>query len=138
LLRAAVLSLLLCANIDAHAADVRNAIEVANASLAQALTKGDAKAAAQHYTDDAILIPPGGAPIARGTAAIEAFWRSQIAAGIKDLKLTTVDVESSGDLAYEFGEVAVTGNDLQTFKGHYIVVWKLTGAQWKLHRDIWN
>ena len=126
---------LVCAN--ASADEVRKAIEVANASLAQALMKGDAKAAAQHYTDDAVVMPPG-AQVARGSAAIEAYWAAGIAAGIKDVKLTTVDVESSGDLAYETGDVAVTGNDLKTFQGHYVVVWKKSGTQWKLHRDIWN
>ena len=121
----------------ASADPTRTAIEVANASLAQALVKGDAKAAAQHYTTDAIVIPPGGQP-ARGSAAIEAFWTAEIARGIKDVKLTTIDVETSGDLACEFGSVAVTGSDLKTSQAHYVVVWKRDGTQWKLHRDIWN
>jgi ketosteroid isomerase-like protein len=60
-------------------------------------------------------------------------------AGIRGVKLTTDEVKSSGELAYEVGRYELPGADSKVIEaGNYCVVWRrLTGA-WQLHRDIWN
>jgi len=122
-----------------HAADddVQAAIRTNNAGLAADLLRGDAKAVADRYTSDAAVFPPGGS-VARGTAAIEAFWTSALTAGIEDVELTTSTVEAAGDLAFEEGTVSMTDGKGQTSRQNYVVVWKRVGGEWKLHRDIWN
>ena len=122
---------------NAAADDVQKAIQTSNAGLAADLLRGDAKAVAERYTSDAAVFPPGGS-VARGTAAIEAFWTAALTAGIEDVELTTTTVESAGDLAFEEGTVSITDGKGQTTQEHYIVVWKRIGGEWKLHRDIWN
>jgi ketosteroid isomerase-like protein len=123
--------------VGASADDVRATIEVNNAGFIQDLLRGDAKAVAERYTADAAVIAPG-ASVARGTAAIEAFWAASITAGVEDLELRIGAVESAGDLAFEEGIVAITNADGKTTEQRYVVVWKRVGTEWKLHRDIWN
>ena len=116
---------------------VREAVEAGNRAFIAAFQRGDAAAIAALYTEDAQVIPPG-APPASGRAAIAGFWQSQIDAGIHDLALDTVDVESAGDLAYEGGVVRLVTSDGKTASARYVVVWKRSRGAWRLHRDIWN
>ena len=140
--RIALLSLILAicfaASRGAGAAeDVRAAVEAGNAAFVAAFLRGDAAAVAGLYTEDAKLIPPGG-EVAAGRPAIEAFWKATIASGVKDVALTTLDVEASGDLAAEVGSVRLVGADGKVSEQRYVVVWKRVAGVWKLHRDIWN
>jgi ketosteroid isomerase-like protein len=58
---------------------------------------------------------------------------------MKDLTLTTLEVEAHGDTAHEVGTWAVKGADgAAVDTGRYIVIWKKEGGAWRLHRDIWN
>ena len=116
---------------------IRAAIESGNRAFIAAFLRGDARAVADLYTEDARVIPPGG-EIASGRPAIATFWRSVMDAGVEDLTLDTTEVESAGDLAYELGTVRVVGKNRQVTAGRYVVVWKQQNGHWKLHRDIWN
>ena len=121
----------------AQSDDTRESIESSNRDFAAAFLRGDAEAVADLYTKDAELLPPGAGVVA-GRSAIAAFWKGAIDAGVKDLVLTTVQVESAGDLAYEVGTVRIVANDGQVSEDRYLVVWKRESGKWQLHRDIWN
>jgi uncharacterized protein (TIGR02246 family) len=131
-----VLCALLLLGTPVHAQDARAAIEATNATLAKHVAAKDAKAIAGLYTADAAVIAPG-APVARGTAAIEAFWAGA-SAGTQAAKLTTLSVETAGDFAMEEGEATLTDTTGKSTTARYVVVWKRVGDVWKLHRDIWN
>ena len=139
--RMAILSLALAmassAARGARAEDVRAAVEAGNRAFTAAFLRGDAAAVAVLYTEDAKVIPPGGA-VAAGRAAVEAFWKATIASGVKDVALTTLEVEADGNLASETGRVRLVGADGKVSEERYVVVWKRVGGVWKLHRDIWN
>lgn len=116
----------------------RAAIEAANARFSADFAKGDATAVASHYTAAAWAFPPNG-DIVRGQEAIGKLWKSVMDAGIKEVKLTTVDVEAYGPAVHEVGTYVLTGEGGKTLDaGKYVVVWKRKGKQWKIHRDIWN
>jgi uncharacterized protein (TIGR02246 family) len=121
----------------AYADSVREAVESGNRAFIAAFLRGDARAVAELYTEDAQVIAPG-APIASGRSAIAAAWQATINTGVKDLTLQTAQVESSGDLACETGIVRLVAKDGKVTEGRYVVVWKREGRQWKLHRDVWN
>jgi ketosteroid isomerase-like protein len=57
--------------------------------------------------------------------------------GLKDVRLQTLDFEQAGDTGYEVGEatLALAGG---TAVVKFVVAWKKTDGQWRLHRDIWN
>jgi len=117
---------------------LRAAIEAANAKFSADFAKGDAAALASHYTATGEAFPPNG-EIARGHEAIAKVWKGAMDAGIKAIKLTTVEVASRGDLAYEVGTYAAMDGGGKTLdSGKYVVIWKREGGEWKLHRDIWN
>jgi ketosteroid isomerase-like protein len=123
-------------------ADSRNAIEAANAKMVADYAAGNAKALALAYTEDAMMLPPDATRVV-GHAAIEALWKSWIDAGIKNLTLKSKDLEISGDLAYEVGDLAlqmpVKGGNPSPATGTYLFVWKRGGdGVWRVKVDTWN
>jgi len=136
LARTALALVIVLAATTVRAEDVRKAVDAGNAAFRTAFLAGDAQKVSELYTADAEIIAPG-APIARGRAAIAAFWKGGMS-GVKELSLETRAVESAGDLAVEDGTVKLTGADGAVSTSRYVVVWKRDGGAWKLHRDIWN
>src|SRR5262245_16305238 len=130
-----------CRGEDAATSGVRSAIEQAGARFSEAYAKGDARAVAAFYAEDAIAFPPGG-DMVKGRQAIQQMWQSTMDSGVKRLSFTVVDVGTSGDLAHETGtallNVHAQGKDPTTASIKYVVVWKRQGNDWKLLRDIWN
>lgn len=66
------------------------------------LRRGDARAAAEAFADDAWLLAPSTDLIA-GRAAIEAYWQAGIAAGVRRVDLTALEVERRSGLIFEVG-----------------------------------
>ncbi|MGI9387473.1 MAG: YybH family protein, partial [Methyloligellaceae bacterium] len=94
------------------------------------------------YTDDAALLPPDSARI-DGREGIQGAWQALIDADVRDVVLTTQEVDVFGDIANEVGTIRATapgenGGRVQ-WAGKYVSVWKRGGdGTWRLHRDIWN
>ncbi len=123
-------------------AEARAAIEAANAKFTKAFEAGDANGVASLYTPDAIVLPPDHEMV-KGRRAIADFWKATQESGVKSAVLTTVDVGTSGNVAYEVGTVLLTvqpqGKAATTASAKYVVVWKRQAdGSWRLHRDIWN
>ena len=114
------------------------AIAEANAAWEAAFNAGDGAGMAALYTEDAMLLPPGGESV-EGRAAIEAFWQSAIEELGVQAALKTSELEIHGDMATEVGSFVDTGADgAHVDHGKYVVLWKKVDGDWKLHRDIWN
>ena len=126
----------------AAADDVRQAIEQVNAQVMAAFKAGDAAAIASHYSDTATMLPSDATEIA-GREAIQGLWQSWLDDGLKDLTLEAIEVEASGDLAYEIGSFSLQApaenNAMMTAQGNYVVVWKRgADGNWRLQVDTWN
>ncbi len=121
---------------------VRDSIEATIKTLLESLNGGDAAGVAAHYTDDAALLPPNTARI-DGREGIQGAWQALIDADVRDVALTTQEVDVFGDVANEVGTISATapsedGGRVQ-WTGKYVAVWKRGGdGTWRLHRDIWN
>ena len=131
-----------CKSHESGMSNVRAEVEKGNAKFSEAFEQGNAEAIALLYTQDAIVFPPG-SEMVKGREAIGSFWKTTRESGVKSVKLTTVDVGESGDLAYEVGTVLLTiqpeGKESTTASAKYVVVWKRQkDGSWQLHRDIWN
>jgi len=138
--RASTVILVLACFVSAASArsdEVRDAVEAGNRAFIEAFLQGEATAVANLYTADAQVIAPG-SPVARGRAAIAAFWQKSIDSGVKDITLETAEVESAGELAYETGIVRLVAKDGTASDARYVVIWKRIGGKWLLHRDTWN
>ena len=120
----------------------RDSIEATIKSLVESLNGGDAAGVAAHYTDDAAVLPPDAARI-DGREGIQGVWQALIDADVRDVALTTQEVDTFGDVANEVGTIRATapgenGGRVQ-WAGKYVSVWKRGGdGTWRLHRDIWN
>jgi uncharacterized protein (TIGR02246 family) len=112
-------------------------IAAVNRQFEDAARKGDLDRLASLYTRDAIALPPD-SPMVKGRENIKQMWGAiaqQI--GLKDVRLNTLDLEVTGDTAYEVGEAHLTvASGSAAVK--FVVVWKKAEGQWRLHRDIWN
>lgn len=118
------------------------AIEETNAKFVEAFNQGDATAVAALYTDDATIMPPNNKMI-QGKEGVQEFWNRAIQMGLKDLSLTTVNLDGSGSIVYEIGKyslgIEAEGQEIMRDSGKYVVVWQAQeDGSWKLHADIWN
>lgn len=134
--------ILLCVIVPAAAlaSEPRQHIDETLVQFVAAFNAGDGATVASFYTEDASLLPPGGARV-DGRAAIQAFWQGAIDSGMKIDDLHAIEVDSRLDLAGEVGVfvLSVPGESGVTkVAGKYIVLWKRDGHTWRLYRDIWN
>ena len=128
---------------EARAAASKDSAVAAVADAYRAATlKGDAAEIMRLYADDAVEMPPG-APLAKGRAAIEQFYRQQMGGPGKITAFTLEHLESrtAGDVGYDVGTYRQTmtggpmaGEDI----GKYVVILKRSGGQWKVAYAIYN
>jgi uncharacterized protein (TIGR02246 family) len=125
--------------VPAAADDVRQAVEQVNSQVMAAFKAGDAATIASLYTETAKMLPPDATEVA-GREAIQNLWQGWLDDGFKDLTLEAIEVEASGDLAYEIGlfslQAPAENNAMMTATGNYVVVWKHgADGHWRLHVD---
>jgi ketosteroid isomerase-like protein len=96
-----------------------------NGRFADALSRGDAKAASALYTGHARLLAPS-SDVVEGREAIERFWRAGIEAGISEVEREAVDVQRNDGLAYEIGRYVLRldplDGDAVVDRGNYLLV----------------
>jgi uncharacterized protein (TIGR02246 family) len=98
-LRTAIL--VLCIGIlvpaPANAADLEDEVKAAYAAWDAAFSKGDAKAIAAFYTDDATFLPPTH-DIVKGPAGVEQFFAGLFAIGVTQHKLDLIEANGGPDM----------------------------------------
>ena len=114
-------------------------IEKAKQQYVEALNERDAATLARMSTERAILLPPN-AEMVEGREAIEEYWRSVFAAGLKDVSVRTIQVdEYGGDAAREIGRIRVNAPaPRDVLEGKYVIVWRKSGESWLVDSVIWN
>jgi ketosteroid isomerase-like protein len=117
----------------------RAAIDATNRRFEAALNAGDpARAARETYTADARVLPPD-MPMVRGREALEQFWVGVVASvGVKEVRLSTNELQVHGDIAHEIGTAILTLNGGQEVAAKFCVLWKQEDGQWRWDVDIWN
>ena len=90
----AALALMALVAVPSLAASSEADVKAAYAAWDEAFSKGDAKAVAAFYTEDAVLLPPTH-DVLKGQAGVETFFAGLFAAGVTGHKLELVDL--SGD-----------------------------------------
>ena len=114
-------------------------IEKAKQQYVEALNERDAATLARMSTERAILLPPN-AEMVEGREAIEEYWRSVFAAGLKDVSVRTIQVdEYGGDAAREIGRIRVNAPaPRDVLEGKYVIVWRKSGESWLVDSVMWN
>lgn len=109
----------------------------ANQRFMDMFAKGAANIGSLYTSTGQVLFANNG--IIQGTPAINTFWKGAYDAGVKRIKLETVEAKQEGSVVIEEGRNTSYGtNDTQLDAGKYIVIWKQENGEWKLHRDIGN
>jgi uncharacterized protein (TIGR02246 family) len=116
----------------------KQAIQALENKLADAANRQDAGAAAALYATNGTLIATDGHRF-DGRAAVKTWWAGA-SQGLKDVKLTTVDVISvtPGLLVEDGTFTAVTRGDNppRTIGGVYNMLWRKTAKGWEIVTDI--
>jgi uncharacterized protein (TIGR02246 family) len=133
--------LVLCCAVVATpaSAQLKSQIQKVDDQFSEAFNKGDGAAVADHYTDDAVVLPPG-SEMVKGKKDIVAFWKKTVDQ-LTELKAKTVDVKRLGHLfVREIGTFSFKSkaDPSQEISGKYVVVWQKVRGKWKLTTDIWN
>jgi ketosteroid isomerase-like protein len=107
----------------------------ANQTFMDVFAKGATNMGALYTTNGQLLF--ANSDIIQGTSAISAFWKGAYQAGMRRMKLETVEAIQEGNIIVEQGRYASYGaKEEQLDKGKYIIIWKQENGVWKLHRDI--
>lgn len=122
------------ARMDPLAAGELAQIDLERTAFIDAVRRGDPRAIADLYADDARLVAPDGDPI-RGRGDVAAFWQAGVDSGIVAVVLEPDDVELLPTVAWEVGRYALElraddGAPL-TDRGHYLLVYGLDAGRWR-------
>src|SRR5690606_7733813 len=124
--------------------DLKAKFQQMNDKMIQDILSGNDEASLAMYTDDAISLPSY-QPMLKGKTAIMENHKKDQQSGFEmnDMKLTTMDVWSSGDMAYEIGtytiDFSMPGMEDMKDNGKYLTVWqKQSDGSWKVKADTWN
>lgn len=108
---------------------------------AELCEKGDGKAVAELYTEDAEMYS-GELPALRGRAEIQRLLEEdaeRIRETGDEVQLTNLAIAQNGDSAYNICKVVERRPDGTTEEqGIAVGFWKRIGGEWKLHRDFWS
>jgi ketosteroid isomerase-like protein len=120
---------------------VRKAVDTANSRFVEGFVKRDASITASGFAEDAVVFPPDAAMI-QGKEAIEEFWGTVMASGVREVQLTTVELVESGGYVHERGtgilKTRPAGEVPSEQKIKYVVVWRRTGEDLENLWDICN
>ena len=127
--------------IEPDSAALRTTLDSANAAFADALNRGDAKALAGFYADNAVLMVQGQG-VSAGRAAVDQLFAGFVETyTINNARLTTDDLVIEGAVAIQRGTYTMVlhpkagGADV-TDSGKYLAVWEeVDVGVWKIVRD---
>lgn len=118
--------------------DLMSRIKNLNTAWMADFTRGDAKAVGEHYTEDAVSLPPGSKPVV-GKQAIIDYWREAMVSDAGSLNIQSKEVQRAGELVIEIGETEFLSADREILDCfNYMVRWRKSGDSWLIHREIWN
>jgi uncharacterized protein (TIGR02246 family) len=120
--------------------DVQTLIRNLAQDFVTSFNTGNYDQVAAQFSQDGVFMAPHHDP-AYGQKAVEKLLRQFGEAGYEDLRLETVRVDSSGDMAVEIGRyhVAIRQPDgtILADRGKYVKAWHRLGA-WLIVADCWS
>lgn len=120
--------------------DVQSLIRDLNQDYVTSFNTGNYDQAAAFFAPDGAFMAPHHDPV-YGPKAVEHLLRQFGDAGYQDLRLETIRVESSGDLAIEIGRYTVgirqPDATIRGDRGKYLKAWRRLGA-WLIVADSWS
>ena len=120
--------------------DVQSTVRGLTQDFATAFNTGNYDQAAALFTSDGYLMPPHRDAV-QGQKAIELMLRRLSDAGYQNLRLETIRVEESGDMAVEIGRYTVAiqqaNGTTVAERGKFVQAWRRLGV-WLMTANCWN
>ena len=120
--------------------DVESQLRDLSQDFAMSFNTGNYDQAAALFASDGVLMAPH-YEAAYGLKPVERLLRQLGDDGYSDLRLETMRVEHSGDMAMETGRFSVivrkADGSLLPQRGKYVKVWRRLGV-WRLMADCWS
>ena len=120
--------------------DVQSVIRNLGQDFVTSFNTGNYDQVAALFAQDGVFMAPHRDP-AYGPKAVEHLLRQFGEAGYEDLRLETVRVEASGDMAMEIGRYTVgirqPDGTVLADRGKYLKAWRRLGA-WLIVADCWS
>ena len=120
--------------------DVQSAIRGLTQDFATAFNTGNYDQAAALFTSDGFLMSPQH-EAAQGPKPIELILRRIAEAGYENLRLETLRVEESGDMAVEIGRYTAAIHQVNRTtvveRGKFVHTWRRLGI-WRMAANCWN
>ena len=120
--------------------DVQSLIRNLDQDFVTSFNTGNYDQAAALFAPDGAFMAPHHEP-AYGPKAVEHQLRQFADAGYEDLRLETIRVDSSGDMAMEIGRYSVAirqpDGTIVADRGKYLKAWRRLGA-WLIVADCWS
>ncbi len=120
--------------------DVQSLIRNLSQDFVTSFNTGNFDQVAALFAQDGAFMAPHQEP-AYGPKAVERLLRVCGEAGYEDLRLETIRVETSGDLAMEIGRYTVgirqPDGTVIADRGKYVKAWRRLGV-WLIVADCWN
>lgn len=120
--------------------DVESQLRDLSQDFATSFNTGNYDQAAALFANDGVLMTPS-QEAAYGQKAVERLLRQLGDAGFSDLRLETIRVDHSGDMAMELGRFTVAVRQAEVApvreQGKYVKVWRRLGA-WLVVADSWS
>jgi uncharacterized protein (TIGR02246 family) len=119
------------------------AIKAVSSARAEAFNNANAEGIAVHFTEDAVLIPPG-EPSRIGRKAVENYYQSIFDEYHAELTSEYKEVDVDGDLAYGRGHAKVklipknAGDTIHSESEYLNILKRQPDGTWKTTHDIWN
>jgi uncharacterized protein (TIGR02246 family) len=120
--------------------DVQTLIRNLSKDFATSFNTGNFDQVAALFAQDGALMAPHHDP-AYGPKAVERLLREFAEAGYEDLRLETIRVDSSADMAMEIGRYSLSirrsDGTVLADRGKYLKAWRRLGA-WLIVADCWS
>lgn len=131
-----------CSNVDKPKPATAAELSQMNRDFVKALNAKDAVAAANCYTEDAVLLPPNEG-LVKGRANIQKYWAGAIEAGAFDAEVATTATGSNGDLGYEIGrlqmKIKMPDGSVVIERGKYTELLRRSpDGKWLSTMGMWN
>ena len=107
-----------------------------------AFNAGDAAGLSRHYAEDAVRLPPDGAP-ARGRGAIQASFAADFRETSFECSGANDEVRVMGNMAVVWGhdncrETPKAGGSGRTTLSRWMVVYERLGGEWLIVHETWE
>jgi ketosteroid isomerase-like protein len=102
---------------------------------------GDYEGVAKLYKEETQFLAPYFSRITT-RAGVSEFWKSTFNAGYRFQKVETIEIRTSGDLAYWLFNWVMTNPDkdggIITQTGKNVLIWERVESEWLVCLDSWN